>query len=76
MTSYLAHRVPISGSEPWVWHLSSESFMKKDRKDTNSSEPMGIVISRGDRTEPTPVFAAYIWAPAPDNAEEPETRAA
>ena len=44
--------------------------MKKDRKETNSSEPMGIVISRGDKTEPTPVFAAYIWAPAPDEVEE------
>jgi hypothetical protein len=68
--------VPTIGAEPRVWYLSSERFMKKDRKDTNSSEPMGIVISRGDKTEPTPVFAAYIWAPAPDDAEEPETRAA
>ena len=50
--------------------------MKKDRKDTNSPEPMGIVISRGDKTEPTPVFAAYIWAPAPDAEEESATRAA
>jgi len=59
-----------------VWHLSSERVMKKDRKDTNSSEPMGIVISRGDKTEPIPVFAAYIWAPAPENVEEQETSAA
>ena len=66
----------MNGVEPRVWHLSSESFMKKDRKDTNSSEPMGIVISRGDKTEPTPVFAAYIWAPAPEAVEETETRAA
>jgi hypothetical protein len=50
--------------------------MKKDRKDTNSSEPMGIVISRGDKTEPTPVFAAYIWAPAPEEISDTETRAA
>ena len=50
--------------------------MKKDRKETNSSEPMGIVISRGDKTEPTPVFAAYIWAPAPDEVEETAHRAA
>lgn len=50
--------------------------MKKDRKETNSSEPLGIVISRGDKTEPTPVFAAYIWAPAPEQAEESATRAA
>ncbi|HJP86191.1 MAG TPA: hypothetical protein VJ852_09390 [Gemmatimonadaceae bacterium] len=50
--------------------------MKKDRKEINSSEPMGIVISRGDKTEPTPVFAAYIWAPAPEAVEETATRAA
>ena len=50
--------------------------MKKDRKETNSSEPLGIVISRGDKTEPTPVFAAYIWAPAPDEVEQTATRAA
>ena len=50
--------------------------MKKDRKETNSAEPLGIVISRGDRTEPTPVFSAYIWGPAPTEAEETATRAA
>jgi len=50
--------------------------MKKDRKETNSTEPLGIVISRGDKTEPTPVFAAYIWAPAPEEAEESAIRAA
>lgn len=33
-----------------------------------SSEPVGIVISRGRETEATPVFAAYMYAPAPDDA--------
>ena len=50
--------------------------MKKDRKEINQSEPLGIVISRGDKTEPTPVFAAYIWAPAPEEVAEDATRAA
>jgi len=50
--------------------------MKKDRKDNVSSEPMGIIISRGDRTEPTPVFSAYIWGPVPDAVVETATRAA
>jgi hypothetical protein len=31
-----------------------------------SDEPLGIVISRGTRAEPTPVFRAYIWGPAPE----------
>lgn len=51
-------------------------LMKKNRKDNDSSEPIGIVISRGDRTEPTPVFSAYIWGPVPEAITEPATRAA
>lgn len=51
-------------------------MMKKNRKDQASNEPMGIVISRGDRTEPTPVFSAYIWGPVPEAVTESATRAA
>lgn len=50
--------------------------MKQNRKDTGSNEPIGIVISRGDRTEPTPVFSAYIWGPVPEPIKESATRAA
>ncbi|HEY5021654.1 MAG TPA: hypothetical protein VII30_04090 [Gemmatimonadaceae bacterium] len=50
--------------------------MKKDRKEAVSSEPLGIIISRGDRTEPTPVFSAYIWGPVPDATTDSATRAA
>jgi hypothetical protein len=50
--------------------------MKKDRKEIVSSEPIGIVISRGDKTEPTPLFSAYIWGPVPDADEDAATRAA
>ncbi|HEX9085323.1 MAG TPA: hypothetical protein VF836_11340 [Gemmatimonadaceae bacterium] len=50
--------------------------MKKDRKETVSSEPLGIIISRGDRTEPTPIFSAYIWGPVPDSIKDSATRAA
>ena len=50
--------------------------MKKDRKETVSPEPIGIIISRGDRTEPTPVFSAYVWGPVPDAVAETATRAA
>jgi hypothetical protein len=50
--------------------------MKKDRKDIGAQEPLGIVISRGDRTEPTPVFSAYIWGPVPEAVVETSTRAA
>ena len=57
--------------------LNVRPSMKKDRKETESSEPLGIIISRGDRTEPTPVFSAYIWGPVPEAAPaETATRAA
>lgn len=50
--------------------------MKKDSKDNVPSEPIGIIISRGDRTEPTPMFSAYIWGPVPDAVADTATRAA
>ena len=54
----------------------SENRMKKDRKEAVSEGPLGIIISRGDKTEPTPVFSAYIWGPVPEADLESETRAA
>jgi hypothetical protein len=40
--------------------------MKKESTSKVSNEPLGIIISQGDTRDPTPVFSAYIWAPAPD----------
>jgi len=69
--------VPIMRLEAMVLALTQLRVrMKKDRKETGSSEPIGIIISRGDRTEPTPVFSAYIWGPVPDAVAETATRAA
>ena len=31
-----------------------------------TAEPVGIVISRGDRSEPAPRFVAWIHAPSPE----------
>ena len=33
-----------------------------------TDEPFGIIISisRGKRDEPTPLFWAYVWGPAPE----------
>ena len=50
--------------------------MKKDRKKAVSEEPLGIIISRGDKTEPTPRFSAYVWGPVPETETESATRAA
>jgi hypothetical protein len=47
--------------------------MRKAAASKEESEPVGIVISRGSRDEPTPAFFAYIWGPAPE-AEDEVTR--
>jgi hypothetical protein len=52
------------------------SRMKKDSTAKVSNEPLGIIISSGDSREPTPVFSAYIWAPAPELPSKKATRAA
>ena len=39
-------------------------------------EPIGIIISRGSRQEPPPVVFAYVWGPAPEGDDTPETKAA
>ena len=75
-TSNAAYGVPINAPEGIVGPTQLRVRMKKDRKETGSSEPIGIIISRGDRTEPTPVFSAYIWGPVPDAVAETATRAA
>jgi hypothetical protein len=50
--------------------------MPKSVESKEESEPVGIVISRGSREEPTPAFFAYIWGPAPEAESESELVAA
>ena len=50
--------------------------MKKNRETPQGEEPIGIIISRGDRTEQRPIFSAYIWGPAPEPVLEPSTKVA
>ena len=76
MMSNAARAVPIKRLSHGVGVYQVRARMKKDRKETGSTEPIGIIISRGDRTEPTPVFSAYIWGPVPDAVAETATRAA
>ena len=74
----MAYRVLIEGAYAKRSIHKTERSMKKDRKETelDSSEPLGIIISRGDKTEPTPVFSAYIWGPVPDAPADSANRAA
>lgn len=50
--------------------------MKKVRDVTESDEPIGIIISRGDRKETRPVFFAYIWGPAPEPISDTTSKVA
>ena len=54
----------------------NENTMKKVREIPESEEPIGIIISRGDRKETPPIFSAYIWGPAPEPATEKTSRVA
>lgn len=50
--------------------------MKKVRKVTEMQEPIGIIISRGDRAEERPIISEYIWAPAPEPIVEVKAKVA
>ena len=41
-------------------------MIKRVRKDERPEEPLGIIISRGDTSEPEPRFAAFVWGPVPE----------
>ena len=43
--------------------------MAKIRQTEIEEEPVGIVISSGSRAEKAPRLLAYVWGPAPTDAE-------
>lgn len=45
-------------------------MIKRVRKDEPPQEAIGIIISQGDRREPAPRFAAFVWGPVPDDELE------
>jgi hypothetical protein len=49
--------------------------MPQSVKSTEDSEPIGIVISCGNRDEPTPAVFAYVWGPAPETDSTSATEA-
>lgn len=44
--------------------------MRKRSKTPIVTEPIGIVISRGNRDDVAPMFWAYVWGPAPEGTVE------
>ena len=49
--------------------MKEATNMTKKQEASRSDEPIGIIISRGSREEPTPIFSTYIWGPAPEVAD-------
>lgn len=50
--------------------MPEEPRMNVDKTaDELGREPLGIVISRGSREEPRPMFSAYLWEPPPEAGE-------
>ena len=50
--------------------------MKKKPEPVEYQEPIGIIISNGQRGEQPTVFSAYIWGPAPEPNSDPASKAA
>jgi hypothetical protein len=46
--------------------MTEVTIMTKNQEAKRSDEPLGIIISRGSRDEPTPIFSTYVWGPAPE----------
>jgi hypothetical protein len=51
-------------------------YMKAKATETRELEPVGIVISRGLRTEPAPMILAFEWGPAPELPASQDHKAA
>ena len=70
MRGYLAPRTSRESAR-----FTEETAMAEIRRDAET-EPVGIVISRGSRSEAAPKFLAYVWGPAPEAAIEEASKAA
>ena len=73
----LRRTVLVAGPESSRTDVRRESYnMKGNRAVTPDPEPIGIVISRGAQVEQPPTFFAYVWGPAPEPSDEPESKVA
>ena len=59
-------RVHVAPSMPCHCRMKEATNITEKPDATRSEEPLGIIISRGSREEPTPIFSTYIWGPAPE----------
>jgi len=59
---------------PGVFHFFNLLPYMVPETQTESDEPVGIVISNGGETEQVPRFTAYVWGPAPEDELEPDAQ--
>jgi len=50
---------------------TEDKSVPKSLENAKEQEPIGIVISRGQSSEPSPRFSAYVWGAADDPEEKP-----
>ena len=50
--------------------------MMQDDVQTQTDEPVGLVICRGWEPETTPLFSAYMWGSSPEDETELDAQAA
>jgi hypothetical protein len=63
----------VGGPRPLrgLFSIRTEDVAMPNRvEQTDETEPMGIVISRGNRDEPTPAVFMYVWGIAPEAETE------
>ena len=50
--------------------MTEATDMNQNSEARRPDEPLGIIISRGSREQPTPIFSTYVWGPAPEPADD------
>lgn len=66
----LRRRTVLAAQTMRTGRREAHLYMKATTKVSPEQEPIGIVISRGNRDEATPVFWAYVWGPAPEPTDK------
>jgi hypothetical protein len=56
--------------------VKEDATMSTPTTTAPTDEPLGIIISRGAESEPTPRVASYVWGPVPDLPADDASKAA
>ena len=63
---------PVCAPLAYCRLTSTPYYMKDTPAGSHESEPIGIIISRGARTDQPPVFRAFVWGQAPEAPPVPK----